>query len=70
MIYHTGISSTNGLSNYGTALSKVARKDITIDFGRLLLETVKFALDGVKNSIKKGWLEQPPLAAKHDFFSK
>ncbi|WP_210610572.1 DUF3231 family protein [Priestia flexa] len=70
MMYHTGIASTNGLSNYGTALSKVARKDITIDFGRLSLETAKFALDGVKISIKKGWLEQPPLAANRDFLSK
>lgn len=70
MMYHTDIASTNGLSNYGTALSKVARKDITIDFGRLSLETAKFALDGVKISIKKGWLEQPPLAANRDFLSK
>ncbi|AZB40986.1 DUF3231 family protein [Bacillus sp. FJAT-42376] len=66
MFYHTGLATGIGVSNYGTALSQVARKDLSILFSSLTLEILDFSYDGVKMSIKNGWLEQPPLAANRD----
>ncbi|KPB06052.1 DUF3231 family protein [Bacillus sp. CHD6a] len=69
MFYHTGLASASGLANYGTALSQITRKDIALSFARLVVETSKFSYDGAKLAIKKGWLEQPPLAANRDELS-
>ncbi|WP_162595940.1 DUF3231 family protein [Bacillus sp. CGMCC 1.16541] len=69
MHYHTGLAAASGLANYGTAVSQIARKDISLAFARLIVETGKFSLDGANLSIKKGWLEQPPLAANRDKLS-
>ncbi|MBM7703450.1 DUF3231 family protein [Metabacillus iocasae] len=69
MHYHTGLAAASGLANYGTAVSQIARKDISLAFARLIVETAKFSLDGANLSIRKGWLEQPPLAANRDKLS-
>ncbi|WP_394218947.1 DUF3231 family protein [Halobacillus trueperi] len=69
MHYHTGMASASGMANYGMALSQIARKDLSLSFARLVWETAKFASDGAVLSIKKGWLEQPPLAPDRDQLS-
>ncbi|MCM3005279.1 DUF3231 family protein [Priestia koreensis] len=69
MLYHTGLASASGLANYGSALSQIARKDLSLMFARLSLETARFAGEGTKIAIEKGWLEQPPLASNRDFLS-
>ncbi|MCA1054009.1 DUF3231 family protein [Rossellomorea aquimaris] len=69
MHYHTGLAAASGLANYGTALSQISRKDLTLAFARLVVETGKFSLEGANLSIKKGWLEQPPLAPNRDDLS-
>ncbi|WP_226585298.1 DUF3231 family protein [Halobacillus litoralis] len=66
MHYHSGLASASGMSNYGTALSQIARKDLSLTFARLILETAKFSSDGAVLSIDKGWLEEPPLASNRD----
>ncbi|WP_027956856.1 DUF3231 family protein [Halobacillus kuroshimensis] len=62
MFYHAGLAASNGMANYGTALAQTARKDLSLATARLLLESARFSAEGFHIGIKKGWMEQPPLA--------
>lgn len=62
---------TSGLINlsvgyYGTAVSQSPRGDLSTMYNRLSLEVQLYAEDGANIMIKKGWLEQPPMATDRD----
>nr|WP_246596040.1 DUF3231 family protein [Bacillus alkalicola] len=70
MLYHSSLACGIGIQNYGTAISKVMRHDIHIQFGTLTASIGKFSNDGLNLLIEKGWLEEPPTAADREKLSK
>ncbi|WP_078430045.1 DUF3231 family protein [Alkalihalobacterium alkalinitrilicum] len=61
MIHVAGLISA-GISYYGASLGSSPRKDLGVDYSRLILETSQYAEDGTNIMIKHGWLEKPPQA--------
>lgn len=51
---------------YGTATSQSPRGDLTAMYNRLALEVQMYSEDGANILIKKGWMEQPPMASDRD----
>jgi hypothetical protein len=47
---------------YGNALSSVVRRDLSAMFAKFIAETGFYLENGLKLSIDKNWLEEPPLA--------
>lgn len=65
MYFTSGLVSTS-IGYYGTAVSQSPRGDITSMYNRLSLEVQLFSEDGANMMIKKGWMEQPPMASDRD----
>ncbi|MFT4417008.1 DUF3231 family protein [Fredinandcohnia humi] len=63
MMFHIGILSSNGMGNYGLAISQSQRRDITTAYTRLSAEIGKYAEDGLNIMIDNEWLEKVPHAA-------
>ncbi|MCM3033970.1 MULTISPECIES: DUF3231 family protein [unclassified Niallia] len=63
MMFHISLMVAAGVGNYGTALSASMRRDIGVDYTRLLGEIGLYAEDGMNLLIKNEWLERPPFAA-------
>ncbi|MCD8510607.1 MAG: DUF3231 family protein [Bacillus sp. (in: Bacteria)] len=70
LLYHAVLSTGIGIQNYGTAISKIMRHDIHLQFTTLSTSIGKFGNDGMELMIKKGWLEEPPTAADRDKLSR
>ncbi|MDQ0252843.1 hypothetical protein J2S74_000215 [Evansella vedderi] len=70
LLYHGILSNGIGIQNYGTAISKIMRHDIHIQFGTLTASIGKYGNDGLNMMIEKGWLEEPPTAADREKLSK
>jgi Protein of unknown function (DUF3231) len=47
---------------FGAGLAVTQRRDIAMDYTRIIAEIGLYAEDGAQLLIKNGWLEQPPLA--------
>lgn len=62
MLFHISGLTAAGLVNYGTALSVSMRRDLAVDYLRLIGEIGTYADDGVELMVKKGWMEKPPGA--------
>ncbi|WP_223702365.1 DUF3231 family protein [Sutcliffiella deserti] len=62
ILFHivTLISAAVGFLAAGLAISQ--RRDIAIEYARLMAEIGLYAEDGAQLMISKGWMEQPPLA--------
>ena len=65
MFYTAGLNSLS-VGYYGTAVSQSPRGDISAMYNRLSLEIHMYDEDGANIMIKKGWLEQPPMASDRD----
>ncbi|WP_407272131.1 DUF3231 family protein [Radiobacillus sp. PE A8.2] len=70
MLYHTSLANAIGLQNYGTALSKIMRHDIHLQFTSLAVGIAKYADEGMNIIIDHGWLEEPPTAADRKKLAK
>ncbi|UII57650.1 DUF3231 family protein [Cytobacillus spongiae] len=66
MLNMVSFLNSQGLANYGTAVSLSMKRDIGLDFTRLAAEVANFTQDSTKLLIKKGWMETPPLAPKRE----
>ena len=66
MMFLTSGLITLSVGYYGTAVSQSPRGDISTMYNRLSLEVQLYAEDGANIMIKKGWLEQPPMASDRD----
>jgi len=62
MLFHTVIMVSAGVGYLGAALSVSQRRDIAPEYTYLMADIGRYAEDGAQLLIKKGWLEQPPLA--------
>jgi spore coat protein CotF len=70
MMFHTGAVAAIGIADYGAALSISMRKDISVNYTRLLAEIAQYAEDGANIMIENGWMEQPPQADDRDALAK
>ncbi|MFC7063391.1 DUF3231 family protein [Halobacillus seohaensis] len=60
LLFHTNMIGAVGIADYGTALSASIRKDLGVNYSKLLLETAQYINEGAKLLIKNGWMEKPP----------
>jgi hypothetical protein len=65
MFFTSGLISLS-VGYYGTAISQSPRADISAMYNRLSLEVQMYSEDGANIMIKKGWMEQPPMASDRD----
>lgn len=70
MLYHTFLANGLGIENYGSAISKVLRKDIHDQFVSLSAGIAKYSNKGLNIMIENGWLEEPPSCADREKLSK
>lgn len=64
MMQFMAVSNVMQINNYSKALAVVGTKrDLAIDFARLILEVLNYAKDGGNIVIKHGWFEEPPQAS-------
>lgn len=62
MLNHIVILISAAIGYYGAAISVSQRRDLTLEYARLMAEVGLYAEDGAELLIKHGWLEEPPLA--------
>jgi hypothetical protein len=60
MLNHVMFLNSVGINNYGKALGIVTRKDLIVDYTRLIAEVADYAEDGMMILLENGWFEQPP----------
>jgi len=59
-----------GIGGYGFSLSLSPRRDLAVDYSRLMSEIATYSDDGAELLIKNGWMEQPPMAADRKDLAK
>jgi hypothetical protein len=55
-----------GIGYYGTSMGVSPRRDIGVQYQRLMAEVALYAEDGANIMIKNGWMERPPQAPDRD----
>ncbi|UOR13450.1 DUF3231 family protein [Halobacillus amylolyticus] len=70
MLYHVVILVSAAMGFYGAGLSVVQRRDLALQYGRLITDIGKYAEDGANLLIKHGWMEQPPMAPDRSALAK
>jgi hypothetical protein len=70
LLYHAVLANALGLQYYGTAVSRIMRHDLHLQFGTLTASIGKFSNKGINMMIEKGWFEEPPTAADREKLSK
>ncbi|WP_449538966.1 DUF3231 family protein [Ferdinandcohnia sp. Marseille-Q9671] len=70
MLNHIVVLISAAIGYYGAGASVSQRRDIAIEYTRLMAEVGLYAEDGAQLLIKNGWLEQPPLAADRENLAK
>lgn len=61
MLNQTVFLNSYGIGNYGLALSQSQRRDLTIMYGKIIVEVGLYSDNGADLLIQNKWLEQPPL---------
>lgn len=69
MFYSTALIALS-VGYYGSSMAMSPRRDIGVEYSRLVLEILKYAEDGAKIMIKNGWMEEPPRALDRDELAK
>jgi len=62
MLNHIVILVAAAIGYFGAGASVSQRRDLALEYTRLMAEVGLYAEDGAQLLIKYGWLEQPPLA--------
>ncbi|MFD1040461.1 DUF3231 family protein [Virgibacillus byunsanensis] len=62
MLYKLSVFVAATVSRYGTSLGTIMRKDIGVDFSRLMAETALYGEDTLNLMIKYGFLDEFPMA--------
>jgi hypothetical protein len=63
MLFHIVSLVSASVGFYGAGIAVAQRRDISIQYSRLIAEISLYAEDGVNILIDNGWLEQPPTAS-------
>jgi hypothetical protein len=66
MMFQVTSLNAIGIAFYGASLATSPRRDIGLEYSRLMAEIGQYATDGAKIMIENGWLEQLPLASDRD----
>ncbi|TLS51151.1 DUF3231 family protein [Paenibacillus antri] len=66
MLFHVVTLLSASAAFYGAGLSVSQRRDLAVQYSRLIGEMGLLAEDGVNLMIKNGWMEQPPGAIDRD----
>jgi hypothetical protein len=64
MLNHTVYLNALGIGNYGLSLAQSQRRDLSLMYGKVIVEVGLYADNGADLLIKNKWLEQPPLAIR------
>ncbi|WP_174615302.1 DUF3231 family protein [Virgibacillus ihumii] len=70
MMYHISALVSSGMGQYGISMSTSPRRDLGVDYARLMAEIAQYTNDGAKMMIHYGWMEQPPEAADRQELAK
>jgi len=70
MMFHITTLLSSAIGYYGEAMSICQRKDLTVDFAKMIAEIGLLAEDGINILIENEWMEQPPLATDHAELAK
>ncbi|WP_170287628.1 DUF3231 family protein [Aquibacillus halophilus] len=66
MLYKIAVFASSTIARYGTAISTIMRKDVGVDFSRLMAELSLYGEDTLELMIELGYLDQIPLAKDSD----
>jgi hypothetical protein len=66
MLFHVVSLVSAAVGFYGAGFAVAQRRDLAVQYTRLIGEIALYAEDGVNILIDKGWLEKPPLAADRE----
>ncbi|HZG77518.1 MAG TPA: DUF3231 family protein [Paenibacillus sp.] len=66
MLFHVVSLISASAAFYGAGLSVSQRRDLAVQYARLIAEMGLYAEDGVNLLIANGWMEQPPGAIDRD----
>ncbi len=69
MFYCTSLIALS-VGYYGSSMAMSPRRDLGVQYSRLVAEILKYADDGAKLMIKHGWMEEPPRALDRDELAK
>lgn len=61
MLNHVVFLNAYGIGNYGLSLAQSQRNDLTVMYGKVLVEVGMYAKKGAELLIKNQWLEQSPI---------
>ena len=70
MLYHVVTLLSAAIAYYGEALSVCQRRDLSVDYARMITEMGLLAEDGANLLIDNGWMEQPPTATDRGDLAK
>lgn len=70
MMFHISSLLSSAIGYYGEAMSICQRKDLSVDFAKMIAEIGLLAEDGMNLLIENEWMEQPPLATDHEDLAK
>lgn len=60
MMFHTVTLNAAGLANYAISMASSPRRDLSLNYTRMMAEVASYADDGANIMISNGWLEEPP----------
>ncbi|WP_078596515.1 DUF3231 family protein [Evansella clarkii] len=61
---------SSAVGYYGEAMALCQRRDLSVNYAKMIAEIGVLAEDGVNLLIDKEWLEEPPLATDHERLAK
>lgn len=62
MLYHAQVLVITAIAFYGAGMATCMRRDLAVQYQRIITETQMYAEDGANILIKNGWMEQAPQA--------
>ncbi|MDQ0232657.1 DUF3231 family protein [Metabacillus malikii] len=66
IMFHGAILSGGGIEQYGFSLATIMRRDVGLEYSKLIAEMMTYADDGMNLMIKNNWMEQPPMASERN----
>ncbi len=66
LLFHTNVLTSAAVGFYGASLAVCMRKDLSVQYVRLIEELMDYAKDGIDIMIKYCWMEKPPTADDRD----
>lgn len=70
MLNHIVILLSAAVGYFGAGLSVSQRRDLAVDYAKMLTQVGLYAEHGAELLIKNGWLEQPPMAEYREKLAK